>query len=36
VELSALVDNLWDSAFQEVPAVPAARRQFSLGAAYRW
>ena len=36
VEFSALVDNLWDSSFQEVPAVPAARRQYSLGAAYRW
>lgn len=36
LEFSALVDNLWDSDFQEVPAVPAARRQFSVGAAYRW
>ena len=36
LELSVLVDNLWDSDFQEVPAVPAARRQFSVGAAYRW
>lgn len=36
VEFSLLVDNLWDSDFQEVPAVPAARRQFSVGAAYRW
>jgi hypothetical protein len=36
LEFSLLVDNLWDSDFQEVPAVPAARRQFSLGAAYRW
>lgn len=36
LELSLLVDNLWDGRFQEVPAVPAARRQFSLGAAYRW
>jgi len=36
VEFSALVDNLWDSDFQQVPGVPAARRQFSLGAAYRW
>lgn len=36
LELSLLVDNLWDSDFQEVPAVPAARRQFSAGAAYRW
>lgn len=36
LELSLLVDNLWDSAFQDVPGVPAARRTFSLGAAYRW
>lgn len=36
LELSLLIDNLWDSDFQEVPAVPAARRQFSAGAAYRW
>lgn len=36
LELSALVDNLWDDDFQEVPAVPAARRQFSVGATYRW
>ena len=36
LEFSLLVDNLWNSAFQEVPAVPAARRQFSVGATYRW
>ena len=36
LEFSLLVDNLWDSDFQDVPAVPAARRQFSVGAAYRW
>jgi len=36
LELSLLVDNLWDSGFQEIPAVPAARRQYSVGAAYRW
>jgi len=36
VEFSFMVDNLWDSDFQEVPAVPAARRQFSFGAATRW
>lgn len=36
LELSILVDNLWDDDFQEVPAVPASRRQFSAGAAYRW
>lgn len=36
LELSFRVDNLWDDDFQEVPAVPAARRQWALGAAYRW
>jgi vitamin B12 transporter len=36
LELSAVVDNLWDDDFQEVPAVPAARRQYSVGATYRW
>jgi hypothetical protein len=36
LELSLLVGNLWDSNFQDVPSVPAARRQVSIGAAYRW
>jgi len=36
VEFFALVDNVWDSDFQEVPAVPAARRQYSIGASLRW
>ncbi len=36
LEFSLLVDNLWDDDFQEVPAVPAARRQLSVGVAYRW
>jgi hypothetical protein len=36
VELAFQVDNLWDSDFQEVPAVPAARRQWSVSAAYAW
>lgn len=36
LELSVRVDNAWDSDFQEVPAVPAARRQFSVGAAWHW
>lgn len=35
-ECSVLVDNLWDSRFQEVPAVPAARRQISIGLGYVW
>jgi hypothetical protein len=30
------VDNLWDSDFQEVPAVPAARRQLSASVSYAW
>jgi len=29
-------DNLWNSSFQEVPAVPASRRQVSAGVAYAW
>lgn len=35
-EFSVLVDNLWDDDFQEVPAVPAARRQWAVGATWRW
>lgn len=35
-ELSLLVDNLWDSAYQSVPGVPASRRQISVGATYGW
>ena len=35
-EFSVLADNLWDGRFQEVPAVPAARRQISAGASYGW
>ena len=29
-------DNLWNSSFQEVPAVPAPRRQISGGVTYVW
>jgi len=36
LEFSVLVENLWDDDFQEVPQVPAARRQFCAGAAVRW
>jgi outer membrane receptor protein involved in Fe transport len=36
LELSARVDNLWDDDFQEVPAVPAGRRQASVGVAWHW
>ena len=35
-EFTLLADNLWNSSFQEVPAVPAARRQISAGVAYAW
>lgn len=36
LELSLRVDNAWDADFQEVPAVPAARRQWVAGAAWHW
>lgn len=36
IEVSAQVDNVWNSAYQAVPSVPAARRQLSLGATYAW
>jgi len=36
VEFSALADNFWDTRFQEIPAVPAAKRQISIGASYHW
>lgn len=36
LELSVVVDNLWDSDFQELPAVPAAPRQWSGSITYRW
>lgn len=35
-ELAVQVDNLWDSDFQEVPAVPASPRQFSFGVTTTW
>jgi hypothetical protein len=35
-EVSLVVDNLWNSAFQSVPGVPASRRQLSFGATYHW
>jgi hypothetical protein len=35
-EISAQVENLWGSNFQEVPAVPASPRQASLAVAYAW
>lgn len=36
LELSVEVENLWNSSFQEVPSVPAARREFAVGASYVW
>jgi vitamin B12 transporter len=36
LEVSLLVDNLWNSAFQSVPGVPASRRQLSFGGTYGW
>ncbi len=36
VELSAEVDNIWDSEYQDVPAVPASRRQAAISVAYGW
>lgn len=36
VEFAVQVDNLWDSDFQEVPAVPASPRQLSFGVTYAW
>jgi vitamin B12 transporter len=35
-EFSVLIDNLWETRFQEVPAVPAAGRQVSVGVVKRW
>lgn len=35
-EFSLQVDNLWNSSYQDVPAVPAGRRQIAAGAAWRW
>jgi hypothetical protein len=36
LELSLVADNLWDSDFQEIPAVTAAGRQVTGSATYRW
>ncbi|MDX2186768.1 MAG: TonB-dependent receptor [Opitutaceae bacterium] len=36
LRLAAEVENLWNDEFEEVPAVPAARRQASLGVSYSW
>jgi hypothetical protein len=36
LDFSVQADNLWNSAFQAVPAVPAARRELSATIACRW
>ncbi len=36
LEVSLLLENLWDDRFQEIPAVPASPRQPSFSAAWRW
>lgn len=36
LEFSAQADNLWNSNFQEIPAVPASPRQVSVGVRYFW
>ncbi len=34
--LSAQVDNLWNTYYEEVPLVPGGRREWSVGARYGW
>lgn len=34
--LSAQVDNLWNTYFEEVPRVPGAKREWSVSATYAW
>ncbi|PTX90856.1 TonB-dependent receptor [Opitutus sp. ER46] len=36
VELTAQMDNVWNSRFQDIPAVPASPRTWSVGANYTW
>lgn len=36
LRLNALVDNLWNQSFEDVPGVPASRREWSIGATYVW
>lgn len=36
LEVAVQVENLWDTDFQDVPAVPAARRQTSFRLTYGW
>jgi hypothetical protein len=35
-EFQLQADNLWNSAFQQVPGVPAAGREISVGVTQRW
>jgi hypothetical protein len=35
VTVSLQAENLWNDDFEEVPAVPAGRRQVVLGVTYR-
>ena len=36
LEISVVADNLWNDRFEELPSVPAARRQVSANVAFRW
>lgn len=36
IEFSLQADNLWNSNFQEIPSVPAPKRQLTAGVGYRW
>jgi outer membrane receptor protein involved in Fe transport len=36
VSIAVQADNLWDAEYQEVPGVPASRRQISAMAGYTW
>ncbi len=36
LEVALQADNLWDTNFEEIPAVPAPRRVVSLGVTSRW
>jgi hypothetical protein len=36
LEVSVIVDNLWDAGFQEIPAVPASPRQITFGMRWQW
>jgi outer membrane receptor protein involved in Fe transport len=36
LEVSVQAENLWDTDFQDVPAVPATPRQWSAGLSYHW